>query len=122
VREFFREVNQIFNCIVIWSSILKKTAKPIGEFLSKNNGRTLFDVLGQDMCKKVEHFSRNFLIQGRNPFKPLFLKVLGDHLFVNPKDPLYFSKNNTILVDDSLQKSVLNKNGNGIFLESLDHH
>jgi len=41
---------------------------------------------------------------------------------VNLEEPLYFSKDNTILVDDSLQKSVLNKNKNAIFLESWDRH
>jgi len=41
---------------------------------------------------------------------------------MNPKASVYFSKDYTILVDDCLQKSVLNYNRNVIFLESLDHH
>lgn len=122
VREFLREVNRISNRVLIWSSMLKKTAEPVAEFLSENTGRTLFDVLGQDTCKKVERSPGQFLVQGGNPFKPLFLKVLGEHLFVNPEDPVYFSKDNTILVDDSPQKSVLNENGNGIFLESWNRY
>ena len=55
-----------------------------------------------------------------NEYKPLLLKVLGDHLFLDPTDRSSFSKDNTLLIDDSPQKSVLNENRNAIFLESWD--
>ena len=70
----------------------------------------------------VETLWGKTFIQEGNPFKSLFLKVLGEQLFLDPDDPLSFNMENTILIDDSLQKGVLNENGNGLFLESWNHH
>lgn len=75
VREFLREVSGISNCIVVWSSMLKKSVEPIAGFLFQNL-REPFEILGQEKCKKVEDSPRHFLVQGVNPHKPLFLKVL----------------------------------------------
>ena len=121
LREFLREVNQITNRVVFWSSMLRKTVEPIVAFLCQDN-RQPFEILGQENCKKIEITPGRFLVQGGNPFKPLFLKVLNDHLFTCPEDPQFFNDKNTILIDDSPQKSVLNENGNGIFLEKWIPH
>ena len=119
VRDFLDDLCQVTNRIVAWSSIYKKTVEHVAGFLFQNY-RAPFDILGQDNCRKVEVLEGQVLTIAGNKDKPLFLKVLGDHLFLDPNDRTSFSKDNSLLIDDSPQKSVLNEDGNAIFLQTWD--
>ena len=121
LHEFLVEVSKIACQMVIWSSMLKKTVEPIASFLFQNS-KPPFDILGQEKCRTVETLKDKILVQEGNPFKLLFLKVLGEQLFSDPDDPLSFNMENMILIDDSPQKGVLNENGNGLFLKSWTRH
>jgi hypothetical protein len=48
--------------------------------------------------------------------KSIFLKTMSAHLFL--EDATRYKKNNTILIDDSPEKSILNNTGNVVFLKS----
>jgi hypothetical protein len=121
VREFLEEVSRISHRVVVWSSMMKKTVEPVASFLFQNC-RAPFDILGQDNCRRIEITKGKYLKQAGSPWKDLFLKVLDEQLFVDPDDPASFNKDNTILIDDSPQKAILNENGNGVFLDSWSHH
>ena len=49
------------------------------------------------------------------------MKVLSEALFSNNGGGSTFDVTNTILIDDSPDKSVCNENGNAIFLETWNH-
>ena len=48
----------------------------------------------------------------------IFMKVLSEQLF-HESSP--FTKENTLLIDDSWEKSICNKSGNAIFLKPWTH-
>jgi hypothetical protein len=52
--------------------------------------------------------------------KSIFLKTMSAHLFL--EDATRYKKNNTILIDDSPEKSILNDTGNVVFLKSWKHN
>ena len=118
LHEFLIEVSKIACRVVIWSSMMKKTVEPIASFLFQNS-KPPFDILGQKKCRTVETLQGKILVQEGNPFKSLFLKV---HRELDLDDSLSFNMENTILIDDSPQKGVLNENRNGLFLESWTRH
>jgi hypothetical protein len=97
--------------------MMKKTVEPVASFLFQNC-RPPFDVLGQEKCRTVEVSKGKRLGAYGQPWKNLLLKVLDECLFIDPADPTSFNKDNTILIDDSPAKGVLNENGNGIFVDS----
>ena len=47
----------------------------------------------------------------------IFMKVLSEQLF-HESSP--FTKENTLVIDDSREKSVCNERGNAIFFEAMD--
>jgi hypothetical protein len=51
--------------------------------------------------------------------KSIFLKTISTHLFLG--EASRYKKNNTILIDDSPEKSILNDTGNVVFLKSWKH-
>ena len=51
--------------------------------------------------------------------KSIFLKTVSIHLFL--EEASSYKENNTILIDDSPEKSILNNPGNAIFLKSWKH-
>ena len=77
-----------------------------------------FRVLGQESCTKVET-SRGIYLTGINNSKELFFKDLSTTLFeVDWSSHAPFTSDNTLLIDDSLDKSECNENGNAIILDS----
>ena len=120
LREFLAEILHIANCVLVWSSMLKKNAEPISEFLSQNS-KPPFDILGQEQCAKIETSRGKFLHHPTDSRKLIYLKVLADQLFSHSSDGASFSKENTLLIDDSPEKSVCNEIGNAIFLQPWEH-
>ena len=72
-----------------------------------------FEILGQDSCKKIEISHKKYLkVIGGS--REIFLKNLFKALFIGS---IHFDGENTILIDDSLEKCICNDSGNSLFLE-----
>jgi len=117
LREFLQEISGIANRIVVWSSMAKKNAEDVAGHLFLGC-RPPFDILAQEHCRKIEISRGKFLPHLDYPRKPLFLKILEDQLFSNPSETTSFNRDNTLLIDDSCEKSVCNERRNAIFLNS----
>ena len=116
--EFLRQVSAITSRVQVWTTMFKRNAEPIARHLFNGCGEP-FDILGQEQCKKIELSPEKFFDCG---LKMCCLKVLSKTLFVeNELETSSLNANNTILIDDSPEKSVCNENGNAIFLETWSH-
>ena len=51
--------------------------------------------------------------------KNIFLKTMNSHLFL--EEASRYKENNSVLIDDSPEKSILNNTGNVVFLKSWKH-
>ena len=114
VGEFLREVSKITHRVVVWTTMLKHNAEGIAGHLF-NECRPPYDILSQELCTKIEvswgkFFHLNVQLH--------CLKNLKDALFHNSSGDTSFTTDNTILIDDSPNKSVCNENGNAIFPDS----
>ena len=67
-----------------------------------------FAVLGQNHCKNIEIGDGQFFLSF-NENKLIFLKVMPEQLFNCAAAAWPFNNDNTVLVDDSPEKSVCNK-------------
>ena len=76
-----------------------------------------FAILGQNECTNIEIGDGQFVFSF-NENKLIFLKIMPQRLFKDSATFSPFTDDNTILIDDSLEKSVCNESGNTIFLES----
>ena len=77
-----------------------------------------FAILGQNKCTNIEIGDGQFIFSF-NVNKLIFLKIMLQQLFRAFATFLPFTNDNTILIDDSPEKSVCNKSGNVILLDSL---
>ena len=111
VGEFLREVSEIAHRVVVWTTILKHNAEGITGHLF-NGCRPPYNILSQEQCTKIEVSRGKFFHLN---VQMHCLKDLNDVLFHNPSGDTSFTPNNTILIDDSPNKSVCNENGNAIF-------
>ncbi len=120
LREFLAAISDIAAHVIIWSSMKRSTVEAIAGFLFKDLTPP-FDILGQDSCTKIETTPNNFLT-GLNSSKEIFLKVLSERLFWSASKSMSIDRDNTLLIDDSPEKSVCNENGNAIFLDPWTRH
>jgi hypothetical protein len=97
--------------------MLKHNVEPIAGHLFCTT-RPPFDILAQDLCRGIEEYRGKYMAYGP---KVTLLKVLSDTLFANPSGNTSFTRDNTLLIDDSPVKSVCNENGNAIFLDTWSH-
>ena len=114
--EFLKELEKIAH-ISVWSSMKKSTVVEICGYLFRE-GSLPFLVLGQDSCKTVRcRDTSGRLTSYKEPGsnKDLFLKNL-DVLYSGTKGR--FSCDNTIVVDDSPRKHIMNKPENVILPDS----
>ena len=82
----------------------------------------LLHILGQDSCDRINIMGRNNRVttmKVRGTHKDIFLKMLSKGLFsrFNGK----FTKENTIIIDDSLVKHILNALENVLLPVSWSH-
>ena len=117
VGEFLHQVSEIAEKVIVWTTMLKHNAEPIAGHLFKGC-RVPYDVLGQEQCTKIEIGRGKFFHLGP---KVHCMKVLSEALFSHNGGGSTFDVTNTILIDDSPDKSVCNENGNAIFLETWSH-
>ena len=112
--EFLQHVGMIAKRVVVWTTMLKRNAKPIVDHLFHGCAHP-YDILGQEQCTKIEISEGKYFHQGG---KVHCMKVLSEALFTNYSGDDSFTANNTLLIDDSPSKSVCNENGNAIFLDT----
>jgi len=77
-----------------------------------------YDVLGQERCRVV-NLPRGTAYQRGS--KVLYMKVLSEGLFSTSTEGGAINAQNTLLIDDSPEKSICNETGNAIFLDSWTH-
>lgn len=114
--KFLVELGRIAN-VSVWSSMKKTTVEDIANYLFRDAHKP-FLVLGQESCKTLKCKDRSgrqttYKEPGTN--KDLFLKNL-DVLFGHARGG--FSCENTVIVDDSPRKHIMNKPENVILPES----
>lgn len=117
VSEFLREVFQIADRVLVWTAMLKSNAEPIAAHIF-SQCRPPHAVMCQTECKMIEVSRGNFFCMGP---KVVFLKVLSDTLFGNPGERSSFNADNTLLIDDSPEKSICNEKGNALVLDTWTH-
>ena len=98
--------------IIVWSSMRKPTTRKICEYLFKGLAMPLL-ILGQDSCDRINIMERNNRVttmKVKGTHKDIFLKTLSKGLFgrFNGK----FTKENTLVIDDSTVKHILNNSEN----------
>ena len=112
-----------FATLTVWSSMMTSTTKDICDYLfSPINPIKPLRVLGQEDCDRVplrKSGGRTFYMKEHGTQKDIFLKTLSDHLF-NSYDGLY-TEANTLVIDDSPIKHMLNLPANVLLLSSWSH-
>ena len=79
-------------------------------------------ILGQDSCDQIYIIGKNNRVttmKVKGTHKDIFLKTLSKDLFM--KFNGIFRTNNTIIIDDSPMKDILNNSKNVLFLVSWSH-
>ena len=114
--QFLRELNLIAN-VSVWSSMALTTTKAVCDYLFRGV-KSPFVIMEQDSCEVVKaRGERNkvtlFKLNGTS--KNLFLKPL-EKLFDSPNSK--FNPDDTIIVDDSREKHVMNEPENVVLPES----
>ena len=117
VGEFLRQVFDIADRVLVWTTMLKHNAEPVAKHLFCRYDLP-FRIMGQEFCKKIELKDGYFLKYG---LKMHCLKVLSEALFNDPTLGTSFTADNMLLIDESPEKSVCNENGNAIFLDTWNH-
>ena len=116
VREFLRFISGFAARVVVWSSMKRSTVELIARFLFHDLSSP-FAILGQNKCANIDIGDGQFIFSF-NENKLIFLKIMLQQLFKDSGVLSPFTNDNTILIDDSPEKSVCNESGNAIFLES----
>ena len=120
VHKFLRLLSNFAAHIVIWSSMKRTTVERVARYLFHDLPPS-FAILGQNHCSSIEIGDGQFILNF-NKNKLIFLKIMLEQLFNCAAASLPFNNDNTILVDDSPEKSICNERGNVIFLESWSRH
>jgi hypothetical protein len=116
VANFIRRVTG-FADITVWSSMMQSTATEVVKYLFHNNVQPVA-VYGQESCDTIQ-VNEGEELKYPKSYKSIFLKTMSTHLFLG--EASRYKKMNTILIDDSPEKSILNDTGNAIFLKSWKH-
>ena len=114
--EFLKCVGDFAARIVVWSSMKRITISSIANYLFHGLPPP-FAILGQDHYQTIDVEEGKCVLRG-NDRKLIFLKIMTNQLFNSPAESWLFTNDNTLLIDDSPEKSVCNESGNAIFLES----
>jgi hypothetical protein len=116
VAALVRRVSR-FADITVWSSMMQSTASQVVDYLFHRNVKPVA-VYGQESCNTIQ-VNNGEELNYPNSDKSIFLKTMSSHLFLG--DASRYKENNTILIDDSPEKSILNNTGNVVFLKSWKH-
>ncbi len=119
LRPFLREVLDLAH-VIIWSSMVMDNTKAIVSFLFRDLAMPCM-ILGQEHCDELHDRSGRVVPKVAGGGGPQFLKVLRKNLWVGVPmlegvpHGCFPTPDNTLLVDDSPAKSILNPPGNAIF-------
>jgi hypothetical protein len=119
LRCFLREVLGLAH-VIIWSSMLMDNTKAVVSFLFRELAMPCL-LLGQEHCDDLYDRSGKIVPKVGGGPGPQFLKVLRKNLWVGVPmlegvpQGYWPTPENTLLIDDSPAKSVLNPPGNCIF-------
>lgn len=119
LRCFLREVLGLAH-VIIWSSMLMDNTKAVVSFLFRELAMPCL-LLGQEHCDDLYDRSGKIVPKVGGGRGPQFLKVLRKNLWVGVPmlegvpQGYWPTPDNTLLIDDSPAKSVLNPPGNCIF-------
>ena len=107
-QRFLTELGNVAD-ITIWSSMRVSTVKSVCDLLFKGLAVQPHNILGQESCDRIrvqDDRGKVSYMKVKGTQKDLFLKTLQKHLFhaFNGR----YSADNTIIVDDSPMKHVLN--------------
>ena len=116
VHEFLRFISSFAAWVVIWSSMKRSTIELIAHFLL-HDLPSPYAILGQNKCTNIG-IGDGQLVFSFIENKLIFLKIMLQQLFRDSTTFSPFTNDNTILIDDSPEKSVCNESGNAIFLGS----
>ena len=111
-----------FATITVWSSMLKSTTRDICSYLFGQSLVNPLRILGQEDCDRVplrKVGNRMFYMKEVGTQKDIFLKTLSNHLF-NSFDGRY-TPANTLVIDDSPIKHMLNLSENVILLPTWSY-
>ena len=114
LREFLRQLSNIALRIVVWMLMVRSNADLVASYLFIGNPKP-YRILAQDQCKMISFPPGRISRPGK---AGIFMKVLSEQLF-HESSP--FTKENTLLIDDSREKSICNESGNTIFLKPWTH-
>lgn len=110
-----------FATVSVWSSMKLNTATSIAKYLFPNTSSPKL-TFGQEHCRKVVISmieNRPQYLKVKNSDKEVFLKTLSRDVF--SKYSRFFSKENTIIIDDSPYKHVLNDPENVVLLDTWSY-
>jgi hypothetical protein len=117
-KRFLIELGNVAN-ITIWSSMRISTIRSICDLLFKDVPMKPLNILGQKSCNQIriqDNWGKDSYMKMKGTKKELFLKTIQKHLFFGFGGR--YSTKNTIVVDDSLVKHVMNPSENVILPES----
>ena len=107
--------------IIVWSSMCELTVQKICEYLFRGLLMPLH-ILGQDSCDQINIMGRNNRVttmKVKGTHKDIFLKTLSKGLICRFNSK--FTKGNTIIIDDSPVKHILNALENVLLPVSWSH-
>ena len=114
----FLSVLSGFIDITVWSSMRKFTVQKICEYMFRGLPMNLH-ILGQDSCERINVMGQNnrvTMMKVKGTHKDIFLKTLSKGLFRRFNDKC--TKDNTIIINDSLVKHIRNDSKNVLLLVS----
>jgi hypothetical protein len=113
---FLRELSAFAN-VSVWSSMLRSTTEQICRYLFRDLPPPVH-ILGQEQCDRVKVLKNRKItyLKVKGTKKDLFLKTLKRHLF--RKFDGRYTEQNTIIVDDSPVKHILNEPQNVVLLDT----
>jgi hypothetical protein len=117
-RRFLRELGNVAD-ITIWSPMRVATVKSVCDLLFKDLSIKPVNILGQESCELIricDTQGKMSFLKVKGTDKPMFLKVIRRHLFFGFNGR--YVEDNTVIVDDSLPKHLLNPPQNVILPES----
>jgi hypothetical protein len=97
--------------------MMQSTAGEVVKYLFHNNVQPVA-VYGQESYDTIQVNEGEELKYPKSD-KSIFLKTMSAHLFLG--EASRYKTNNTILIDDSPEKSILNNTKNVVFLKSWKH-
>lgn len=114
----FLEAVSKFGTISVWSSMRHSTTKSVVQYLFRSVPAPKI-TYGQEQCRRVplsvsDGVTQYLKVKGTD--KDVFLKILSSGLFTKPST--VFTKDNTIVVDDSPYKHVLNSPENLVLADT----